>query len=70
MVAGVSISAASGFAVVGVLATALALICLHVSWGAGFLHGLILFADRWRRPEQGPPRLEHRGADAALSTAE
>jgi len=56
--------------VVGVLATALALMCLHVSWGAGFLHGLILFADRWRRPEQGPPRLEHRGADAALSTAE
>jgi len=53
-----------------VLATALALICLHMSWGAGFLHGLILFADRWRRPEQGPPRLEHRGADAALSTAE
>jgi succinoglycan biosynthesis protein ExoA len=56
--------------VTGVLATALALTCLHVSWGSGFLHGLIVFADRWRRPEQGPPRLEHRGADAALSTAE
>lgn len=51
-------------------ATALALICLHLSWGTGFLHGLILFADRWRRPEPGPPRLEDRGGDAALSTAE
>lgn len=51
-------------------ATALALACLHLSWGAGFLHGLIAFADRWRRPEQGPPRLEHRGGDAALSAAE
>ena len=51
-------------------ATALAFVCLHLAWGTGFLHGLIIFADRWRRPEQGPPRLEHRGADAALSTAE
>jgi glycosyltransferase involved in cell wall biosynthesis len=42
----------------GVLATALALVCVHVAWGTGFLSGLITFADRWRRPEQGPPRLE------------
>jgi GT2 family glycosyltransferase len=55
---------------VAVLATALALICLHVSWGAGFLQGLIMFADRWRGPEPAPPRLEHRGGDAALSPAE
>lgn len=50
-------------------ATALALICLHLSWGAGFLHGLIVFADRWRHPDPGPPRLEDRG-DAAWSAVE
>lgn len=49
----------------GVLATALALVCLHVAWGAGFLTGLIKFVDRWRRPEGAPPRLEHRSVDAA-----
>ncbi|MFN8643936.1 MAG: glycosyltransferase family 2 protein [Candidatus Binatia bacterium] len=53
----------------GVLATALALVCLHVSWGSGFLHGLVMFAGRWRGPEPSPPRLEHRGGDAAWSTA-
>ena len=68
LTAGVQASRRRGIA--GVLATALALICLHLAWGTGFLHGLIVFADRWRRPEQGPPRLEHRGGDAALSTAE
>jgi glycosyltransferase involved in cell wall biosynthesis len=56
--------------VLAVPATALALICLHLSWGTGFLHGLIMFADRWRRPDQGPPRLEDRGGNAALSTVE
>ena len=52
--------------VAGVLATGLALICLHVAWGAGFLTGLIKFVDRWRRPEDAPPRLEHRSGDAAV----
>lgn len=55
---------------VGVLATALALICLHVAWGSGFLHGLVMFADRWRGPESAPPRLERCGGDAAGTTAE
>ncbi|MEO8601633.1 MAG: glycosyltransferase family 2 protein [bacterium] len=52
-------SAARG--VVGVLATALALTCVHIAWGAGFLSGVIKFADRWRTPEQAPPRLEPTG---------
>ena len=53
----------------GVLATALALSCVHVAWGAGFLSGLIKFADRWRKPEQGPPRLEPTGEAIASAMA-
>lgn len=49
----------------GVLATALALVGVHVAWGAGFLTGLVKFADRWRRPDDAPPRLEPRSAEAA-----
>ncbi|MDX2166742.1 MAG: glycosyltransferase family 2 protein [Deltaproteobacteria bacterium] len=49
----------------GVLGTGVALICVHVAWGAGFLSGLIRFADRWRQPEQAPPRLERTGEAAA-----
>jgi glycosyltransferase involved in cell wall biosynthesis len=51
---------------IGVVATALALVCVHLAWGAGFLTGLLKFADRWRRPEHAPPRLEHRSANAAV----
>jgi glycosyltransferase involved in cell wall biosynthesis len=63
LVAALRQSAARGLR--GVLATALALICVHVAWGAGFLSGLIKFADRWRKPEQAPPRLEPTGGIAA-----
>lgn len=49
----------------GVLGTGLALICVHLAWGAGFLSGLIRFADRWRQPEQAPPRLDGTGEAAA-----
>jgi glycosyltransferase involved in cell wall biosynthesis len=48
-----------------VAGTALALVCVHVAWGVGFLSGLIKFADRWRKPEQAPPRLERTGDAAA-----
>jgi GT2 family glycosyltransferase len=52
------------------LGTALAFVSIHMSWGAGFLSGLIKFADRWWKPEQAPPRLEEAGHAAALSVAE
>lgn len=48
-----------------VAATVLALACVHVAWGAGFLSGMVKFADRWRKPEAGPPRLEGSGEAAA-----
>jgi hypothetical protein len=69
VVLGAAVHASWRRGLLAVPATALALVCLHLSWGTGFLHGLILFADRWRRPDQGPPRLEDRGGSAALSTA-
>ena len=52
------------------LATALAFVSIHMAWGAGFLTGLLKFADRWRKPEQAPPRLEQPGERAAVSAAE
>ena len=52
------------------LATALAFVAIHVAWGAGFLSGLIKFADRWRKPEQAPPRLDQTGERAAMSAPE
>ena len=70
VVLGAAVQASRQRGVVGVLATALALVCLHVSWGSGFLHGLVIFADRWRGAEPAPPRLEHRGGDAATAAAE
>jgi GT2 family glycosyltransferase len=51
------------------LATALAFVCIHVAWGAGFLHGLFIFADRWRTGDTSPPRLEHRESAAASTAA-
>jgi hypothetical protein len=40
------------------LTTALTFAILHVAWGAGFLFGLFLYADRWRAGESAPPALE------------
>ncbi len=51
------------------LATALAFICIHMAWGAGFLHGLFIFASRWWTGDTMPPRLEHRERAAATSAA-
>ena len=51
------------------LATALAFVTIHVAWGAGFLNGLITFADRWRAPETMTPRLEGRGGDTPAPAA-
>ena len=51
------------------LATALAFVCIHLAWGAGFLHGLFIFADRWRNGDTMPPRLEHRERAAASTAA-
>lgn len=45
------------------LATALALVSIHLAWGAGFLNGLVTFASRWWTPETAPPRLERRDGD-------
>jgi succinoglycan biosynthesis protein ExoA len=53
----------------GRLATALAFACLHLAWGAGFLHGLITFADRWRSGDTMPPRLDGRESAAAVGAA-
>jgi len=55
LAAAVSVSHRRGLS--AVLATALALVCVHIAWGAGFLSGLIAFAGHWRTPEQGPPQL-------------
>lgn len=52
-----ALSASRHRGVRGVLATGLAFICLHGSWGAGFLNGLMIFAGRWGREEPAPPRL-------------
>jgi len=50
------------------LATALAFASIHCAWGAGFLRGLIVFAGRWRIPENAPPRLDEPGdAETAVS---
>lgn len=46
----------------GVLATGLAFVCLHGSWGTGFLSGLVKFAGRWGGGEAAPPRLEEHDA--------
>ncbi len=54
----------------GWLGTALAFVCIHLAWGAGFLTGLVKFGDRWRKPEQAPPRLEHAGDTAAVAARE
>jgi succinoglycan biosynthesis protein ExoA len=59
--AGVMIVAARQRAARGVatwLATTLAFVIIHVAWGMGFAVGLVRFADRWRRREVPPPRLE------------
>jgi glycosyltransferase involved in cell wall biosynthesis len=40
------------------LAAALAFVAIHLSWGAGFLIGLVKFAGRWRVAETAPPTLE------------
>lgn len=40
------------------LLTAAAFVLIHLSWGSGVLSGLLRFADRWRRAEQAPPRLD------------
>jgi hypothetical protein len=45
----------------GWLATALAFATLHVSWGLGFLCGLVKFLDRWWKPESKPPALRITG---------
>jgi GT2 family glycosyltransferase len=49
------------------LATALAFAAIHFAWGAGFLNGLMTFANRWGTPETAPPRLERRDGDSAAS---
>jgi len=59
----------SGWAPRAWLATALAFVCIHLAWGAGFLHGLFIFADRWRNGDTMPPRLEHRERAAATTAA-
>jgi len=46
------------------LTTALTFAILHVSWGTGFLFGLLLYAKRWGAGESAPPMLEV-GDDAA-----
>jgi succinoglycan biosynthesis protein ExoA len=51
------------------LATALALVSIHLAWGAGFVNGLITFAGRWRAPETAPQRLESRGGDTPAPAA-
>jgi glycosyltransferase involved in cell wall biosynthesis len=44
------------------LATALAFVAIHLSWGAGFLVGLFKFAGRWWRPEPQPSTLNGGGS--------
>jgi len=51
------------------LATSLAFVSIHFAWGAGFLSGLIKFADRWRKPEEPPPRLEPQATAPAAGLA-
>jgi len=45
------------------MATALAFAIIHIAWGAGFIVGLVRFADRWRMVEPLPVRLETGTAD-------
>ena len=47
----------------------LALVLIHQCWAAGFLAGLVRFADRWRKPEPQPPGLPQRSAAASSSSA-
>jgi hypothetical protein len=49
------------------LATALAFVAIHLSWGSGFLIGLVEFGGRWGRPEGAPPSLA--GAEALPALA-
>jgi GT2 family glycosyltransferase len=51
------------------LATALAFMSVHLAWGAGFVNGLMTFANRWRKPEAAPPRLERRDGDISAPAA-
>jgi len=51
------------------LATALAFMSIHMAWGAGFVNGLMTFANRWWTPEAAPPRLEHRDGDISAPAA-
>jgi hypothetical protein len=59
-----AISAAHGLrrGVATWLATALAFVSIHLSWGAGFLVGLFKFAGRWWRPEPQPSTLNGGGS--------
>ena len=63
-----ALSASRRRGAVGVLATGLAFVCLHGSWGAGFLSGLVIFAGRWGREETPPPRLTEADAGAGRLT--
>lgn len=42
----------------GWLATAAAFMIIHLAWGSGVLSGLLRYADRWRRAEPPPPKLQ------------
>jgi len=53
------------------LAAAAAFVIIHLSWGSGFLVGLLRFARLWWRPEQSPPRLDDEAAgDPAMQRKE
>ncbi len=63
VVLAVSTRIAWGRGIGAILATALAFMSIHLAWGAGFLNGLVIFANRWWTPETAPPRLEQRDGD-------
>jgi glycosyltransferase involved in cell wall biosynthesis len=60
-VVGVSVIAARNGAGAGWrqwMATVAAFMIIHVAWGSGVLSGLLRYADRWRRAEPPPPKLQ------------